>query len=74
MSKITLELEQLENLLNEQRQSCAEYMTRNLSTYHWSNSSNEYNSDKARQEIQEEAKKSPYPKDFQILKKYLSVG
>jgi hypothetical protein len=71
MGKITLELSQLKILLDEQKQSCAEYMTRNLSVYHWSDKNNEYNSDKARIEIQEEARKSPYSKDFQVLEKYL---
>ena len=69
MAKIELELSELQELLNWQRHSCAEYMTRNLSVYHWYNS--ELNLDTAKHELQSEARKAPYPNDFLILSKYI---
>lgn len=70
MAKIEIELSDLKELLNMQRQSCGEHISRNITIYHWSKVV-DVNLDKAKDELQEEARNAPYPKDFQILTKYL---
>jgi hypothetical protein len=67
MAKIELELSELKELLNLQRQSCAQHISRNLSIYSFECRM----IDKVKVELQEEARKSPYPEDFKVLSKYL---
>lgn len=69
--EITMTIKELESLLDEQKKVTSEFMTRNLSCYHWWNV-NGVDSDKARGELIKECNNSGYPSDFKVLKKYLT--
>lgn len=72
MSKITMTVEDLEGMLRNQKHVTAEYITRNLSTYtHFRDGMQGVDIDKLKSEMQNECRKSPFPNDFVILKKYL---
>jgi hypothetical protein len=68
--KITLTIDQLEQLLIKQKKLTGEYMTSNLSVYSWFQNS-ETSVDVSKQEMRDESLKSPYPNDFVIFKKYI---
>lgn len=65
MKKIELTIEQLEELLREQRKLIAEHITRNLSVYSSLDNT-------TKEELKRECWNAPMPDDFRTLKKYLS--
>jgi hypothetical protein len=76
---MNITIQQLESMLNEQKRVVGEYITRNLSTYSWYNDltsgrevKQNIDSDLARTEMKKECNKSPYPEEFNTLKKYLT--
>jgi hypothetical protein len=69
--KIEIEISELQELLNYQRQSCAEHISRNLSVY--TGIGENYNSEILKSELRCEARKAPYPSDFNVLKKYIKT-
>lgn len=74
MEKITLTLEQLESLLNQQKHETAKYITRNLSVYSFFGCLDLGNVsiDTTKFELNTQCDNSPFPDEFNILKKYLS--
>lgn len=71
MGKIEMTVAELENMLLEQKRSTAEYITRNLTVYHWYGMGNKVDSDKAKEELKTECLKSHFPNDFSVLKKFV---
>lgn len=73
MAKITLTLEQLESLLNQQKYETAKYITRNLSVYSFFGCLDLGNVsiDTTKFELNTQCDNSPFPDDFKVLKKYL---
>lgn len=70
-NKITLTLNELEELLVAQKNKTADYITRNLSVYSWFYGLKNLDIDKIKKELESECYRSPFPKDFEVLKKYL---
>lgn len=68
--KIELTINQLNEMLTEQKQVVGEYITRNLSVYMWFA---EFSRDitKAKEELKQQVMKSGYPNDFNVLNKYI---
>ena len=71
MGKLTMTLEQLENILREQKRVTADYITRNLTTYTFYNQNPGIDNKLAKDELRLEVMKSGYPDDFERLKKYI---
>ncbi len=71
MPKIEMELSDLQDLLNKQKATTGEYMTRNLTIYSWFEQGRSSPIDKMKSELKDEAGKSPYPSDMNVLLKYL---
>lgn len=71
MAKITITVEQLEELLDAQKQETARHITKNLSIYEWFKQNQTIHIETAKMELQQEALNSDYPSDFKVLKKYL---
>jgi len=70
--KLQLTIEELETLLNEQKQVTADYITRNLSFYDFYRNPGEVDLIKNREQLEEQCLKSGYPNDFNVLKKYIN--
>lgn len=73
-AQIHMTLDELEQLLNQHKDTIIRHITRNLSTYHWYNYKNEdfkLDLELGREELRREVIQAPYPPDFQVLKKYL---
>lgn len=70
-NKITLTVKQLEQLLEKQKVVTGEYITRNLSVYHWFDPDKQLDIQKAKSELMEGCLRSGFPDDFYVLKKYL---
>jgi len=75
MEYLNITMEDLMSLLDEQKETVARYITRNLSCYHWRNleQGDKVDSDRARSELISEVRSSGYPDDFNILRKYLKI-
>jgi hypothetical protein len=71
MVEIKITIKELEDLLIEQKKVVADYITRNLSTYHWSRKESELDIDKAKEELRNEVYNAKYPNEFNVLNKYL---
>ena len=71
MSKIEMTVSELENLLLEQKRQTADYITRNLTAYHWCGMGNKVDLDRAKEELKSECLKSHFPNDFNVLKRFL---
>ena len=71
MSKITITLDQLEQLLVMQKKATAEYITRNLSAYTFFKQHPEIDISLTKDELSKEVLKSGFPEDFNVLQKYL---
>lgn len=70
MTEIQMTIEELEKILNDQKEEVAKHITRNLSCYHWWGITG-VDSEKARKELKTEALKSEYPNDYLVLNKYM---
>jgi len=66
--KIEIAIEQLRQMLNDQKRKCGEYMTRNMSIYgdDWINFPKDIH-----EKMKQEAFNSEFPDEFETLKKYL---
>lgn len=69
MAKIEMEVAELEQLLKQQKQEVAEYITRNLSCYQFYQEPLDIT--KAKEQMREQANNAKYPHDFNVLKKYV---
>ena len=69
--EVTLTLEELENLLNEQKRVTAEYITRNLTIYPWFEDLKTFDIITVKNSIKTECYKSGHPNDISILRKYI---
>jgi hypothetical protein len=67
---IKMTMEDLQMLLEEQKRKVAEYITRNLSVYHWWGKEG-VDTIKAKEELVNQALNARYPDDFYVLEKYL---
>lgn len=71
MIKIEMTVSELEDMLLEQKRITAEYITRNLTVYHWYGMGNSIDLDKAKEELKAECLKSNFPNDFNVIKKFV---
>jgi hypothetical protein len=70
-SKLEMSIEDLQEMLQEQKRVTAEYITRNLSVYHWYGKGNLIDTSKAKEELKAEALKSDFPTEFKVIKRYV---
>lgn len=66
---MNITIEQLKQILDEQKKETAEYITRNLTTYSWYEDVSTEN-EIVKTELKRECMKAPYPNDYNILEKY----
>ena len=68
MSELKITISQLENLLDRQRESIADYITNGVQPYGTTASGNDTFTDI---QVVEACRKADYPDDFNILKRYV---
>lgn len=66
---MNITLEQLKQILDEQKKEVAEYITRNMTVYSWYENI-AGSGEKVRTELKAQCLKAPYSNDYKILEKY----
>lgn len=71
--KIEMSIEDLQSMLDAQRSETAAYITRNLTHYSWWQKGIPEDINTVKGEMRAQVNKSPYPNDFNVLKKYVKL-